>query len=92
MEVKRSLSDSAVIWSVRGQLDDDSILHLESMVLNSHDRSEKVLLDISGVTNLPENTMKSITHMSEHLADSGRDFEVIGAGEKLTGSLKHRNK
>ena len=87
MEVRRSISGPAVRWSVIGELDDYSILHLESVVLNSQDSSKEVLLDLSEMEGLPSNGASSMAYMSSYLSKRGRRLEIVGANDMVKRTL-----
>jgi len=89
MDIRKAASDDGVRWYLSGSIDDDSILHLESLVLNSQDMGGRVTLDLSGLESLPSNGAKSIAHISKRLSLKCKDFEITGANHHVTRSLKY---
>ena len=68
---------------------EDSILKLESLVLNSYDRGSNITIDMSGLTDLPELGTRGMGHIAEKLEDSGSSVTIIGAQGAVSKKLKH---
>jgi anti-anti-sigma regulatory factor len=89
MEVRKAATDGCVRWYLSGSVDDDSILQLESLVLNSQDRAESITLDLSGLNDLPSNGARGIAHISKKLSLTGGCVEITGANDHVARSLRY---
>ncbi len=89
MQVRKAASDGCVRWYLSGSVDDDSILQLESLVLNSQDRAENITLDLSGLKDLPSTGARGIAHISQKLTLSGGCIEITGANDHVARSLRY---
>jgi anti-anti-sigma regulatory factor len=89
MDVRKASSGEGVRWYLSGSVDDDSILNLESLVMNSHDTPGSITLDLSGVEDLPSNGARGIALISKKLSMKGSSVEITGANDQVTRSLRY---
>lgn len=88
MHVSRIDGQDEVKWILAGELDEDSVLRFESLVLNSHDRGSDIIIDISGLTDMPDIGTKGIGHIAEEVQRSGSSVNIIGAKGTVSKKLK----
>ncbi|MBN1390393.1 MAG: anti-sigma factor antagonist [Candidatus Thermoplasmatota archaeon] len=88
MELKRMPGDDSIHWIVEGNMDEDSVLRLESIITNSHDRGADITLDLSGLEFLPEIGARSMSIMARKLRDRGSSFRIVGARGHVKERLK----
>jgi anti-anti-sigma regulatory factor len=89
MEVSRIDGQGEVRWVLAGDMDEDSVLRFESLVLNSRDRGSSVIIDMSDLTDIPEIGARGMGHIARSLERDGSTVNIVGA--KGTVSRKLRN-
>jgi len=77
MDVKRTFNRGGPMWVLSGDIDDDSALRLESMLLNSQWKGGAVTIDLSGIGHISIEGRKVFNRIYEGLRSRGGDVEVI---------------
>jgi anti-anti-sigma regulatory factor len=88
MEVSRIDGQHRVKWVLAGEMDEDSVLRFESLVLNSQDRGSDIIIDMSGLTNIPDIGTRGIGHITEEIQRSGSSVDIVGAKGTVSKKLK----
>jgi anti-anti-sigma regulatory factor len=88
MEVSKVDDEDKIRWVLTGEMDEDSVLGFESMILNSQDLGSEITIDMSELTSLPDIGAKSFKHIANKLNDSGSSINFIGASELVSRKLR----
>jgi anti-anti-sigma regulatory factor len=88
MEVSRINGHGEVRWILAGEMDEDSVLRLESIVLNSQDRGSDVVIDMSGITNIREMGPKGLNHIAQKIENTGSTVNIVGAKGNVSRKLR----
>lgn len=89
MEVSRIDGRGEVKWILAGEMDEDSVLKLESLVLNSQDRGSDVVIDMTGLTDIPDIGTRGMGHITKKLEGAGSSVNIIGAKGSVSTKLKN---
>jgi anti-anti-sigma regulatory factor len=88
MEVSRVQGKDKIRWLLKGEMDEDSVLRFESLILNSQDRGADVTIDLSGLTGMPNMGARGFSHVATRLEDNGSRVQIICADENISRRLK----
>jgi len=89
MEVSRIDEQGGVKWVLAGDMDEDSVLELESMVLNSRDRGSDIIIDMSDLTDIPDIGAMGMGHITKKLERLGSSVNIIGAKGSVSRKLRN---
>ena len=64
-----------------------SVMKMESLILNSQDLGAHVVIDMTGLTDLPNIGASAIDHISKEMENYGGKVKIIGAGPLLSKKL-----
>jgi anti-anti-sigma regulatory factor len=85
MDIKRGFDPGGPVWVIRGDIDDDSAFHLESMLLNSQWKGGIVTLDLTGVDRVSIEGKRTFHRIYEGLKSRGGDVKVIDTHHAVEG-------
>jgi anti-anti-sigma regulatory factor len=77
MELRRGISGKDLLWQVRGNIDDDSFLELETMVMNSGYSGEDLIIDLSDVGSISNSGRRSIDMIVRSAKDRGASVRIL---------------
>jgi anti-anti-sigma regulatory factor len=83
MDIKRGFDPGGPVWVIRGDIDDDSAFHLESMLLNSQWRGGSITLDLTGIEHVSVEGKKAFNRIYQGLRTRGGDVKVIDTHHTL---------
>jgi anti-anti-sigma regulatory factor len=84
MELRRGFAGNDLLWKVRGNLDDESFLEFENMVMNSGYGGEDLILDLSGVCSISDNGKRSLDRVIRTAKEKGARVKVLSPGDSCS--------
>ncbi|MFO8050991.1 MAG: STAS domain-containing protein [Thermoplasmatota archaeon] len=88
MEFKRCKAEREARWALSGELDDDSFLHLESLIMNSQDRGKDIELDLSGIMSISMTGAGGLRKVARRMSNSGSELKLVGANKEVRRKLE----
>ncbi len=88
MDLKRGRAGDDILWKIEGSLDDDSALLFETSVLNSQYGGEDLVLDLSDVSSISSQGLRSLDRIVHELKDKGAQLKVLPPEEPLEKEIK----
>jgi anti-anti-sigma regulatory factor len=88
MEVSRVQGKDEIKWLLSGDMDEDSVLKFESLILNSQDKGADVTIDLSGLTGMPNIGARGFGHITNRLENNGSRVQIICGDESISRRLE----
>ncbi len=88
MDLKRGRAGDDILWKLEGSLDDDSTLLLETSVLNSQYEGEDLIIDLSDMSSVSSQGLRSLDRIAHELKDKGAHLKVLPPEDPLEKEIK----